>query len=174
MALVCRISSTPKSRFGVGSVVLGFWLIVAFLLQFGLVGCSEEVGNSPKKVVIGLFGGMERNERGAVANALDLPELMKTTERDYALNLDTARVMKYPTDILKDLTDEGMTKKVWFDMRRIVGDEVVEGDSAYVEVSFLNTTTGTQYYNRFGVHRIAGRWRIYSFRLPVDSDQDGN
>ncbi|MBN4076570.1 hypothetical protein JYT16_02510, partial [Gemmatimonas aurantiaca] len=131
-----------------------------------------EVARSPKQVVIKLFGAMERNEKAAVANALDLVALIKTRDRDYALNLDELREMRTPTVILDDLTGDGKTKSVWFSLQRVVGAEEIMGDTAYVEVSFVNKETGMQYYNKFGLHKIGEIWKIYSFKTPIDTSNE--
>lgn len=148
---------------------LGAVLFCSVIISAGLfLGCSQEAARGPKQVVIKLFGAMERNEKAAVANALDLVALLKIRDRDYALNLDSLREMRTPTAILDDLTGEGKTKLVWFSLQRVVGAEEIIGDTAYVEVSFVNKETGMQYYNKFGLHKIGEIWRIYSFRTPID------
>lgn len=136
-----------------------------------VTGCSGNVGRRPKQVVIKLFGAMERNDKGAVANALDLVSLIQVRDRDYALNLDTPRVMNSPTDILDDLTGEGETKRVWFDLQRVVGEEEIVGDTAYVEVTFGDRDSGRYFYNKFGLHKVGDQWRIFSFRTPIDAGE---
>lgn len=143
--------------------------MTGFLIALVLAACGGIVPDSPKQTVVQLFGAMERNERGEVAHVLDMPALMAIKDRDYALQLDTPRILSSPTDILLDLTDSGKTKSVWFSMKRVVGTEEVSGDTAFVEVTFLSESTGTRYYNKFGLHRIASRWRIYSFKTPIDT-----
>ena len=138
--------------------------ICLLLLALAISGCDTKLEPSPRQHVIKFFGSMERNDRPAIINSLDLVALMEVTEYDYALKLETPRVMQSPISIVEDLTDEGKTKQVWFRMKRVVGDEEILGDTAFVEVSFLDDSKGVQYYNKFGLHKIGEGWRIFSFR----------
>ncbi|MCH7878103.1 MAG: hypothetical protein IH914_02175 [candidate division Zixibacteria bacterium] len=145
------------------------FLFVLIILAMLAGACGGIVTDSPKQTVVKLFGAMERNDKGEIAHVLDLPLLMAIKDRDYALQLDTPRILRSPTDILEDLIDSGQTKNMWFSMKRVVGAEEVLGDTAFVEVTFLSETSGRRYYNKFGLHRLTERWRIYSFKTPIDT-----
>lgn len=125
---------------------------------------KDIVDDSPKDVVIKLFGAMARDDRAAIVYLLDLPALMRIADEDYALQRDKPRVFHNPEDILNDLTGDGTTKSRWFSMQRIVGRTEVCGDTAFVEVSFIDKRIEVQYYNRFGLHKADNRWKIYSFK----------
>lgn len=155
-ALFCRVSRLTRVQ-------------TCCLLALVLSACGGIVANSPKQTVVQLFGAMERNDKGEIAHVLDLRALMSIKDRDYALQLDPPRILKSPTDILEDLTGSGQTKDVWFSMKRVLGTEEVSGDTAFVEVTFLSDSSGRRYYNKFGLHKIAGRWRIFSFKTPIDT-----
>lgn len=144
-------------------------VLTGFLIALVMTACGGVVADSPKQTVVKLFGSMERNDKAGIAHALDLQALMAIKDRDYALQLDSPRILHSPTDILEDLTGSGQTKDVWFSMKRVVGSEEVSGDTAFVEVTFLSESTGRRYYNKFGLHRNASRWRIYSFKTPIDT-----
>ena len=121
--------------------------------------------NSPREVVIKMFGAMERDDTAALNELLDIPALMEVNTDDYALQVDTPRVFHSPDDLLNDLTGNGQTKRRWFSYQRVLGRSETKGDTAFVEVSFISKATDTQYYNKFGLHRNkSGRWKIYSFR----------
>jgi hypothetical protein len=140
------------------SLLLGI-LIVA--------GCTSVNNNDPKDVVIKLFGAMERNDAAAIAHMIDLRALMNISGEDYALQMEKPRVFHNPEEILKDMTDPGLTKTRWFAMQRVIGATEVIGDTAFVEVSFIDKTINLQYYNKFGLHKRDGLWRIYSFKTVV-------
>jgi hypothetical protein len=137
--------------------------LLIFLWIF-MLACSGSGPDEPKEVVIKLFGAMERNDRAAIAHLLDLPALMNERDDDYALQRSEPRVFYNPEDILDDLTGNGKTKSVWFSMQRVIGATEVTGDSAKVEVSFINKESNKQYYNKFGLHKVNDRWKIYSFK----------
>ena|GEM_PF-345695 len=144
-----------------------FWPGFGFLYIFIAlaIACSGDIGGgSPKDTVIQLFGAMERDDRAAVSHLLDLPALMSNTDEDYALQRKEPRVFHNPEDILDDLTGVGLTKTRWFSMQRVMGRTEIKGDTAFVEVSFIDKKTNVQYYNKFGLHKVNDRWVIYSFK----------
>ena len=102
-------------------------------------------------------------------HALDLAALMQIRDHDYALQVDPPRTWSLPNEIIGDLTDSGRTKTVWFSLQRVIGEEERHGDTAFVEVSFVNKETGVQYYNKFGLHNLEGSWRIFAFKTVVDT-----
>lgn len=146
-----------------GSKILHFFLICSAVL-LTIWGCAQRGTDTPKETVIKLFGAMERNDIGTIAHLIDIPSLMSIHGEDYALATDSPRVFHDPMEILNDLTGMGLTKTRWFSMQRIIGDTEIKGDTAFVEVSFINKRISTQYYNKFGLHLADGKWKIYSFK----------
>lgn len=129
-----------------------------------LAGCTGPDLNDPRQVVIAMFGAMEKNDQAALAHILDLPELMKTSGDDYALQTNTPRTFHDPQEILQDLTGEGQTKKRWFSLQRIVNNAQIMGETATVEVTFVDKDASKGYRTAFGLHKRNDKWRIYSFQ----------
>ena len=129
-----------------------------------LLSCSDSKSSDPKETVIRLFGAMERNEKAAILQLVDVPAMMEKSTEDYALQSDNPRIFHDPEDILNDLTGDGLTKTRWFSMQRIIGQVEIKGDTAFVEVSFIDKARSKQYYNKFGLYKSPTGWRIYSFR----------
>jgi hypothetical protein len=142
------------------------WIaVLAFALTvLGLVGCGSDDEFDPRKVVISMFGAMEKNDKATLAHILDLVELMKTTEQDYALGGGNARVWTNPQQILDDLTGDGLTKQRWFSYQRIVNKAEIFGETAAVEVTFVDKEKSKGYRTKFGVHKVNEKWKIYSFK----------
>jgi len=138
--------------------------VVALAAAALLGACSGVDMADPRQVVIGMFGAMEKDDKAALTHYLDLAELMKNTQQDYALSGDNARVFTSPEDVLNDLTGDGETKRTWFGLQRIVNTAQVQGDHATVEVTFVDKPNSHGYITRFGLHKIQGEWRIYSFK----------
>jgi len=134
-----------------------------------ITGCSGTNAPSPKKTVIGLFAAMEKDDQAALTYVLDLVELMKNMNEDYALQTDSARTFTDPQQILDDLTGEGLTKKTWFSLQRIIAREDITSETtATVTVSFVNKEKSKGYLTRFGLHKVNGKWKIYSFKTIGD------
>jgi hypothetical protein len=139
-------------------------LLVAVL---GLAACSGDSRSDPRKVVMGMFGAMEKNDQASLARLLDLSELMKNTEQDYSVQTDQPRVFTNPKDILDDLTHDGLTKQRWFSFQRIVNQAEIIGDHATVEVTFVDKEASKGYMTKFGLHKVNDKWRIYSFKTET-------
>jgi hypothetical protein len=139
-------------------------LVLCSVVLPGLLGCSGGGQDDPRQVVISFFGAMERNDQAALAHLLDLASLMKNTTEDYAVTTDQPRVFTNPQDILNDLTNDGYTKTRWFALQRIINDAYLAGDNATVEVTFVDKKESHGYRTRFGLRKMNGKWRIYSFK----------
>ena len=146
-------------KYKIGLAVVFF----AFTLPF-LSGCSSSVSSTPKGVVMAMFGAMEKNDKATLAHLLDLPTLMKNINEDYALQSDSPRVFTSPQQILEDLTDSGLTKTRWFSYQRILNKTEVTYKTATVEVTFVDKENSKGYRTKFGLHKVNGKWKIYSFK----------
>jgi hypothetical protein len=135
-----------------------------FILTALLAGCGGPDMSEPREVVISLFGAMEKNDEAALTHLLDIPELMRNSQEDYALQVENARVFTNPEEVLKDLTGDGETKRVWFALQRIVSNARIMGETATVDVTFVDKASSHGYRTTFGLHLKHGEWRIYSFR----------
>lgn len=143
-------------------------MAVVMLSSISLImGCSSGSTGGPKDTVIALFGSMEKDDRAAIANILDLAEMMKEGADDYALSGGEPRLFTSPEQILDDLTGEGETKKRWFSLQRIVAEAKVNGEVANVEVTFVDKVGSKGYRTEFGLHKVHGRWKIFSFSNVV-------
>ncbi|MFQ6007954.1 MAG: hypothetical protein ACE5K8_03290 [Candidatus Zixiibacteriota bacterium] len=107
---------------------------------------------------------MEKNDKAALAHLLDLAELMRGSYEDYALQIDSPRVFTNPEQILDDLTGDGLTKRRWFALQRIINKVDVMGETATVEVTFVDKESSKAYLTKFGLHVVNGKWKIYSFK----------
>lgn len=129
-----------------------------------LMACSSSTVSDPKSVVITMFGAMEKDDKATLAHLLDLAELMRNYREDYALQTDSPRVFASPEQILDDLTGDGDTKRRWFSLQRIVDKVEVTGETATVEVTFVDKQQSRGYRTKFGLHVVNGKWKIYSFK----------
>jgi len=141
-------------------------LTVTVLLALGCTGANLQ---DPRQVVIAFFGAMEKNDQASLAHLLDLGALMKNTEEDYALQGTKPRVFVNPQQILDDLTHDGETKQRWFSLQRIVNQAEITGETATVEVTFVDKDASRGYRTKFGLRKTGERWKIFSFKTFQDS-----
>jgi len=144
------------------------WIAGILLLgtAIGLCSCGGGIDQGdPRKVVISMFGAMEKDDKATLVRVLDLVELMKTGPEDYSLGGGEPRVWTNPEQILDDLTGEGLTKRRWFSYQRIVNDAQLSGETAMVEVTFVDKDQSKGYRTKFGVHRVNDKWKIFNFKM---------
>ena len=140
--------------------------LIALSIALLAVSCTSSGPAGPRAAVIELFGAMEKNDQAALAHLLDLPALMKNSEFDYALKTeDEPRQFTSPIEILEDMTGEGLTKKRWFSLQRIVNKVEFFGETATVEVTFIDKNSSKSYLTKFGVHVVNEKWKIYTFKV---------
>jgi hypothetical protein len=143
--------------------MMSIMLVVALAAVWG---CSSDkyAEPDPQQTVVKFLRAVEQNRRADLAHYLDFPSFIGQHERDMALS-DTVRTFDNPEQILDELSKGGFTYERWMSMQRVVGKGEIMGDSALVEVSFVNKDTGTQYYNKWGLRRYGKSWKIYSFGM---------
>ncbi|UCC44393.1 MAG: hypothetical protein JSU65_00230 [Candidatus Zixiibacteriota bacterium] len=152
-------------------LLISLMLIPGIGLAVQMCGCVSTNMEDPKQVVIAMFGAMEKNDQAALAHLLDLTELMKDESSHYALQGGEARLFTNPQEILDDLTNEGQTKQRWFSLQRIINKSEMMGDNATVEVTFVDKDASRGYLTKFGLKRIHGRWKIYSFQTEQQAPE---
>lgn len=143
-------------------------ILFSLLAAIGLAACTGTDMGDPRKVVIALFGAMEKNDEASLTHLLDIPELMRNSQEDYAVQRENARVFTNPEQVLQDLTGDGETKRVWFSHQRIVANAQIMGETATVEVTFVDKEASHGYRTMFGLHKKQGEWRIYSFKTYTE------
>ena len=139
--------------------------LIALSIALLAVSCTSSGPAGPRAAVIELFGAMEKNDQAALAHLLDLTALMQNSEFDYALKTeDEPRQFTSPVEILEDMTGDGLTKKRWFSFQRIVSEVEMFGETATVEVTFVDKKSSINYLTKFGVHIVNEKWKIYTFK----------
>jgi len=139
--------------------------LTAALVIIGGCGPKVDTDTDPRRIVLNLFKAMDNDDRPALAHYLDFASLLKTSVADYALQTDSMRVFYDPEQILSDLAKGGLTNTRWGAMQRVVDDVQQGNDTALVEVSFIDKGSSTQYMTKFGLRKIGGNWKVFSFNF---------
>jgi len=142
-----------------------FFCLTAALVLMGGCGPKVDTEPDPRKIVLNLFKSMDNDDRAALAHYLDFTSILKTSGADYALQTDSMRVFYDPEQIISDLAKGGLTNTRWGAMQRIVGDTQQGTDTALVDVSFIDKGSSTQYLTKFGLRKVGGNWKIFSFNF---------
>lgn len=97
---------------------------------------------------------------------LDIEKILQERKNDLISQGREKETLGVTKDfLLQDLTSQGKTGQKWISSQIVIGQTEIMGDSALVEVSFIDKKTSIQYYNKFGLYYKDGAWKIYAFRM---------
>ncbi len=132
-----------------------------------LSGCGESRPD-PKSTVKDLFTAMRDADTTAVRSIVDLRSAATGIAEDLPAiqPADSLTVPDTAAWLLGQMTSEnGRLRRRWLtDNQIVLGETEVSGDSALVEVSFLDRVTRVQYYNKMRLVYRDDRWVITHFR----------
>lgn len=112
-----------------------------------------------------LFGAMRDSDSTSIRSLVNLESAFESVIRELPPPADSQLVHDHAHWLLKEMTDGGSLHRRWLEDNQIViGQSEVKGDTAYVEVSFLDRITRVQYYNKMQLVFTDGRWQITRFR----------
>lgn len=137
-------------------------LMAVGLLALALVSCASEP--EPRRTVMHFLQSLRTDTTSYeyLEGLLDLDELI-TENAIYSYD-STISLQANKRKLVSLLQKGGDVRKRWIGNQIILGDVDVLGDTATVEVSFIDSSL-VQHYNKMGVHLTDGRWKIFSFRL---------
>ena len=145
----------PWPQMGVVIILMALW------------GCSGGNRPEPKSSVLDLFTAMRESDSGAVRTLVDLNSAVVSVAGELPKPAadDSLAVPDSAAWLLGQMTGEGRLRKRWLDDNQIViGRTESRGDTAFVEVSFLDRVTRMQYYNKMRLEFRGGGWVITKFR----------
>lgn len=140
--------------------------LAAILLISALVfwvACESEPG--PKSAVLEFINKLRSNESIDYDTYLDLNQLVRENISNLYLYDSSLSIQQNIEEYTKLFEPDGRIRKLWVEKQIVIGETEVLGDTAYVEVSFIDRHTRKQYYNKWGLRKTDQDWIIFSFKL---------
>jgi hypothetical protein len=135
------------------------WFLLCLLAIF--IACGSQ--KSPRDVAIEFVGSVIEGDSLSIEKYLDL-DAMADRRMNEAPPADSTQTRQYFRDkILKTLIDDGQTRLFWKSMTPVVNQESIKGDTAEVELTFLDKSYGKTYYSTVYLYRSASGWRVFNF-----------
>ncbi len=136
------------------------------LIICALVFAACAGGPSPKDTVFEFIDAVKNSDSLKVAKILDVDAYIKSLIAAPATAQDTAQILEQNRPkAIQSLLGEGDIRTRWLRDLIVVNKEEIYGDTATVEVSFLNQQAGTQLYTRIVLQRQTDRtWRVTYFK----------
>ena len=127
-----------------------------------IISCS---GNQPKNTVMTFFGAMRSADTLGIVNTVDLEKILAERKSELLSAGKTAQADSLNKEKLIEELTVGNLNQVWLKNQIVVGKTEKKGDTALVEISFIDPNTGTQYYNKMALYRKDKNWKIFAFKV---------
>ena len=129
--------------------------------MFVLLVCSGRP--SPRKVAMEFVEAVYGSDSTAILKYVDFDEvargkLKRLPEEAQLGNLDLMKM-----DLFQSLVGNGAVRAKWQSFRIVVAGETVQGDSAWVDVTFMHKETGSTRYSQMILVWKEDSWKITSY-----------
>jgi len=133
------------------------------LVIMAFFGCSSQP--QPKDTVMDFFAALHGDDTAMVRATVDPQRAFAAVQNDLRESGDSlATDIDWGERLVASLTGEGRLRQRWLKTQVVINKAEVFGDSATVEVSFLDQETKIYFYNKMGLVRRPERWVIVAFR----------
>ncbi len=125
------------------------------------LGCGPK--ETPKQVTFEFIGAVLDGDSTAIARYLDLDAMIAKRMKEMPPADTSQNPAELKAILMKNLTGDGGTRAFWRNQRIVVNQETIKGDSAQVEMTMIDQTTGSTEYSMIYLYRQNGRWRVYFY-----------
>jgi len=140
--------------------------IAVLVLAAFSYGCSHDARPIPKETLSQMFEAMRISDSVSLALNIDLASAAASVQNELPQVQDTTvENIDWGAILLSEMVGEGGLRNRWLNEHQIVlGRAETHGDTALVEVSFLDRVTRVQYYNKMELIFRGDRWIVTRFR----------
>jgi hypothetical protein len=138
------------------------FVLSLFLLLLFANYCSKNP--SPRVVVMNFIEAVNKADTASLGLYLDLD---KFTEEKLSELPDSQKMAVFASvkeQLWQNFLGSGATRLRWQNKMIVVNKEEIEGDQAFVEVTFVDQNTGITEYTKTKLYRKDDRWWIYSIK----------
>jgi len=136
-------------------------LLILITAIFLVLACGGRP--SPRKIVMEFMEAVYDSDSEAILKYVDFEavargKLKHLPQEEQLQNLD---LMK--KDLYSSLIKSGAVRAKWQSYRPVVADETVQGDSAWVDVTFMHKETGSTRFTQMILLWKENSWKITSY-----------
>ena len=124
------------------------------------VSCGR--GPSPRDVTIEFVGSVIEDDTSLVQKYLDLDAMAARRMSEMSAD-STVAFEQLKRQILSSLTGDGQTRAQWMKTTPVVDKQSIRGDSAQVELTFLDRAAGKVEYYKVFLRNTPQGWRVQYF-----------
>ncbi len=138
------------------------YIAISMLLLAVFIGCNTQ--KSPREVTMEFVGSVIEDDSAAIEQYLDVDMMVEQRLENLQKRDSTVTHQSYRDMIISNLTGEGGTREYWQEHRLVVNEEVIQGDTAYVEFTLLDQEEGGIEYLTIYLYRTPeGSWRVFRY-----------
>lgn len=130
-----------------------------------LLAWACEKGPEPRDTVLGFVRALQSDEEIDFHSFLDLNELVYENADNLYVYDSTMSLQENLKQYTGLFGPQGKIRKLWTGKQIVVGESEMAGDTALVEVSFIDRDTRKQYYNKMGLRKTDSGWLIFAFKI---------
>lgn len=134
-----------------------FLSLMLFLLIFFYCG----TGPSPRVVVMDFIEAVNKADTVSIEKYLDIDGYAQEKMKKLPAAERPQDFPKFKEHLKGDFLGSGLTRLLWQSKMIVVNKEDISGDSAVVEVTFIDKDTGATVYTKAKLHKINKRWMLY-------------
>jgi len=133
------------------------------VINLALSACSDKP--DAKDTIMDLFTALHTNDTSLVRRSIDFGRAWASVKDDLRQPEDSLLAdIPWGERLFASLTGNGDLRQRWTKMQVVINKTDLFGDSASVEVSFIDRKSGMHFYNKMGLTRKGDRWVIVAFR----------
>jgi len=141
---------------------------LALLLSaaIALASCSHTARPDPKETIKNMFEAMRLSDSVSLAANIDLLSAARGMQGEFSTAVTDSATAQPDTAarLLSAMVGEGELRQRWLtDNQIVIGRSEISGDTALVEVSFIDRITRVQYYNKMRLVFRSERWVLTDF-----------
>lgn len=136
-------------------------VVCPVVIVIALAACASDSRPDPRETVKGLFAAIRTSDSLYLTQSVDLARAVTTLGEELIVD---SGISDPAQALLGQLTGDGRLRERWLDNQIVLGRASASGDTAWVEVSFIDRVTRVQYYNKMRLDFRGDHWVINSFR----------
>jgi hypothetical protein len=138
------------------------FILLFFLVFFSSYHCGRSP--SPRVVVMDFMEAVNTDDTTTIEKYLDLDRFTQEKLKDLPPEQRAEAFPKIREQLRNNLLGSGGTRLKWQNKMIVVDKEMIEGDEALVEVTFVDQKTGLTLYTKTKLYKKDKAWKIYYFK----------
>ena len=134
-------------------------LLLSVLALLFILQCSKSP--SPRVVVMDFIEAVNTADTASLETYLDLERFTQEKVKELPDSVRAEVFSKVKEQLLENFLGSGGTRLKWQNKMIVVNKEEIDGDSALVEVTFVDQKTGITEYTKTRLYKKEDRWWIY-------------